>query len=354
MQVNHEMLTLVRGAQGWSQRDLADAAQISQAFLSRIERGTQGTSDQLLARFAEVLGCPEELLAAEAPVQALTVSCLHHRRRSSTLSAASKRRIEALTHLSRMTVTGLMADFDLEPDLELPRGRWYDAEPATAAAELRNLWKVAEGPIGHVVRLVEASGVVIVRRPLEAAGQDAVSSWPDGEIPIIVVRGGLSADRARFTIAHELGHLLMHQVPSDDQERAADAFASAFLAPAECIRGDLAGLTTAQFPRLLELKVKWGLSVAALIRRSHDLDIISDRQYREFQIRLNRLGWRQVEPGTLQAEHPSTVDRLIRARQDDGESVEELAALALMTPDAFQRHYLTATQPRRSLRLEAP
>ena len=49
--------------------------------------------------------------------------------------------------------------------------------------------------------------------------------------PVIVVSKGWPGDRQRFTLAHELGHLLLHGRLTDglDEERACHRFASAFL-----------------------------------------------------------------------------------------------------------------------------
>lgn len=159
--------------------------------------------------------------------------------------------------------------------------------------------------------------------------------------PVMLLNAGLSTDRQRFTCAHELGHLVMHHLPRESQETEADTFASAFLAPASDIGPQLAGLTTRDFPRLLELKAQWGLSVAALIRRAKDLDVISDRQYREFQIKLGRLGWRTFEPGTLPPERPATLARVIDVhRREHGYSDTDLAHAAVMRPASFARHFL--------------
>jgi Zn-dependent peptidase ImmA (M78 family) len=134
----------------------------------------------------------------------------------------------------------------------------------------------------------------------------------------------------------------MHRLPSDTQEQEADAFAAELLAPAAEIAPQLAGLTTRDLPRLLQLKAEWGISVAALIRRAKDLEIISDRQYREFQVKLGRLGWRTLEPGTLTPETPATLSKVIGVhRRDHQYSDSELAAAAVMTDQAFRKHYLS-------------
>src|SRR5690606_29288586 len=105
------------------------------------------------------------------------------------------------------------------------------------------------GPISDLVGIVESAGIIVVERPLSTPGQDAVSTWPGDKtrFPMMLVTKGLAADRLRFTVAHELGHLLMHDIPGPDQEDQANKFASEFLAPAESIRPELEGLRTGDF-----------------------------------------------------------------------------------------------------------
>ena len=100
------------------------------------------------------------------------------------------------------------------------------------------------------------------------------------------------------------------------------------------------------------------MSVAALIRRAKDLELISERQYKEFQIKLGRLGWRMIEPGTLTAEAPATLDAVLDTHiREHGYSTAELAQAAVMTETAFRRHYLHRQDdnpPRTRLRVVKP
>ncbi|WDF35237.1 ImmA/IrrE family metallo-endopeptidase (plasmid) [Arthrobacter agilis] len=268
------------------------------------------------------------------------------------------KRIEAVTHLSRISVEGLLTGIELSPTRTIERMSLAPGKtPSSTARDLRRRWNVSSGPIRNLVGLVETAGVVLVFRSFGTSGQDAVSTWPQDHFrpPMMLVNADLSADRLRFTVAHELGHLVMHALPSDDQEAEANEFAGELLAPANEIRAQLEGLTTSDFRKLLKLKEEWGMSIAALIRRAHTLQVISDRQYREFQVRLGKLGWRTNEPGDVPLESPTIVDRIIdmqRARHDYSD--EQLSRLARMTEAAFQRHYLPtpkADAPQAQLRL---
>jgi Zn-dependent peptidase ImmA (M78 family)/transcriptional regulator with XRE-family HTH domain len=347
LRADRQMLALVREAKGWSQRELAVNADVSQSTLSKAENGLMELKGEALTQVAAALDCPVSLLAHEVSAGGLDVTCLHHRRRASRLTVASKNKVEALAHLTRLSVENLLPPEARLP-VGLPRVEGLDpVDPAGLAGVVRVALGISEGPVRDLTQALEKGGVIVVVRPLGSAAQDAVSSWPHeaGRPPVLVVNSGLPGDRQRFTVAHELGHLVMHRLPGEDQEREADAFAAELLAPAEQVRPDLEGLTTADLRRLAALKPVWGMSIAALVRRAADVGVISERQYREFHLRLNRMGWRQSEPIALAPEQPRVLEGLLRSRLEAGASVADLARTALMTEASFVRYFPVADVP---------
>ncbi len=357
-QARPRMLTLVREAKGWTQRELGEqAGGMSQGLISKIEAGLLPLTGDGLDAVAEALQCPVALLTDDTPMQGLEVTCMHHRRRSSKLTAGQKRRIEALTHLTRVSVEGLLAGIELLPEAQVHRVdlEQYGNDPAEVARALRIEWRVPSGPIENVAKLLESVGIVMVTRALHTQAQDAVSTWPrdPGRPPLMVINTGLPPDRQRFTTCHELGHMVMHALPDDDQERQADVFAAEFLAPADQIGPQLAGLTTRDFNRLKVLKAQWGMSIAALVRRAYDLELITERQYREFNVQLGKRGWRRVEPVSLPTEQPSTLNRVMQVHMAEHDYTEEdLATVAGMLAPTFKSRYRPApSRPVAPLRL---
>lgn len=408
------MLVLTREAKGWTQRDLAMKSGLSQAAISKIESGAIDVSGERLRNLAQVLDCPPSLLCRPTPRVDTANTCLHHRRRQSKLSASATRRVEGVAHLTRVTVEGIFdglnmqlatdicSDYDprtpatgrpqievsdlsepnadaispseraaspaSSPDTAASNASTSDLDSApfdlrradTAARRLREYWNL-EGPITNVVGTLERHGILVVYRNLGSRAQDGVSSWPADltHPPIIVINQDLPPDRVRFTVVHELGHLLLHRVPTDEAEREANRFAAEFLVPAAAIKPELEGLTTRDFARLARLKPIWGVSIGMLIQRARDTETISDRQFREFRVRLTRLGWDANEPGSLPEERPTLLSKAITiGRENLGLSTEELADMAFMTPASFRRHYVGAGDqiraPRQVLNLAAP
>jgi len=335
------MITLAREAQGWNQTHLAGLLGVTQGYLSKVESGNAEVSDDLLGKIAEQLQMPPALFCYAGAPSTIEVTCLHHRRRASTMSAPTKKRIEALARLTRISVEELMKGMRIASEKTVERPGSSDLPPAAFARAARQHFGIPDGPIEDLLGVVERAGVLVVHRPLGTAAQDAVSTWPDGGAPMMVVNTGLPPDRERFTIAHELGHLVMHDAPGDDQESEANDFASALMAPADQVRADLAGLGRRDMSRLMQLKTKWGMSIAALVRRAWDIGELSDEDYKSYQIQLTKLGWRQVEPGHVPAEEATLVRRVIDARrQRDSLDDAGLAAVALMLPEQFRAVFL--------------
>jgi Zn-dependent peptidase ImmA (M78 family) len=91
-------------------------------------------------------------------------------------------------------------------------------------------------------------------------------------------------------------------------ERQADAFAEAFLLPAAAMRAALVPLIT--LTTLADLKARWGVSLQALIRRAHTLDLLTPSQYRALSAQLGARGWRTQEPITVPVERPRALRQL--------------------------------------------
>ena len=105
-------------------------------------------------------------------------------------------------------------------------------------------------------------------------------------------------DRLRWTLCHELGHIIMHTA-SDLHKRGEDEaniFASEFLMPAYEIKPRLVGLT---LPKLAGFKLEWKVSIQALIMSANRLNMLSDRQKQHMFMQLSKAGYRTREPEEL-------------------------------------------------------
>ena len=109
-------------------------------------------------------------------------------------------------------------------------------EPEKIAALVRAHWRVPSGPIRNLTLLAEKAGALVVHSPLGGASVSGVTFAVPGMSPLIVLNSDQPADRMRFSLAHELGHMVMHRFPTPNMEREANAFAVALLMPTTEVR----------------------------------------------------------------------------------------------------------------------
>ena len=161
---------------------------------------------------------------------------------------------------------------------------------------MRTHWGLGIDPIPNLSELLEERGIKILSVGLsDIDGLTAKVRRKNGEpIPVIVIKEDEWSERKRFTLAHELGHMVMDVRHGVDAEKAANRFAGAFLMPAEALWREIGKhRTTISLGELLRLKELFGASFQAIVYRCHDLGIISDAAYRRLFQSFNEYGWRK-------------------------------------------------------------
>jgi Zn-dependent peptidase ImmA (M78 family) len=159
---------------------------------------------------------------------------------------------------------------------------------------------------------------------------------------VIVVGATAAGDRRCFSVAHELGHLVLHCIPEGAPhalEQQADAFAEAFLLPEAAMREVLVPPIT--LTTLADLKTRWGVSLQALIRRAHTLDLRTPSQYRSLSAQLGARGRRTREPIAVPVERPRALRQLAELLYGRPIDTRRLAHERGLAP-AFVRELLEA------------
>ncbi|MFD3373728.1 MULTISPECIES: helix-turn-helix domain-containing protein [unclassified Streptomyces] len=341
------LLTLARESRGWTQSDLAGEMSrqavgeaVSQGYVSRAEAGRLTVKGERLALYAAALRYTPEMLCRATDTGGVGVGLVHHRKRAS-LGALALRRVHATLALTRLQVEGITAADGEDHKHRFRRIVVDDLDtPADASETLRLEWGLPAGPITNVVEVLEAAGALLVVRDLQTRDLDAVSQWPQGQRPLFLLNSTAPGDRFRFSLAHELGHIVMHTEPGDArlQEQQANQFAAEFLMPHEIVLPDLqAGVDLA---RLMKLKRRWGVSMAALALRAKALGVLSEWQYRSLMVEMSALGYRTTEPVTFERETPRYLAEVVtRLRQQHHLDLSETAHLAGLELEEFTEIY---------------
>ena len=192
------------------------------------------------------------------------------------------------------------------------------ADAEQAAGALRSHWGLGIDPIPNLSELLEERGIKVLSIDLrDIDGLTArVRRRNDEPVPIIVIKAGAWAERKRFTLAHEVGHMVMDIADDVDVEKAAHRFAGAFLMPAEALWREIGKRrTTISLGELSRLKELFGASLQAITYRCKDLGILSDAGFRQLFGLFTQQGWRKEpyeEPGAIPParELPRRMERL--------------------------------------------
>ena len=321
---------------------LADAAGITARSVSAYESGEHPPGPKIRALLSEVLEFPDAFWSGddlERPGDGEA-----HFRASSRMSAKARNSARAVATLSISVWHWAEGEFQCpEPDVPI----LADADPETAADALRREWGLGEVPIPNMIHLAEARGVRVFSLPPDCKHVDAFSFRLDDD-PFVLLEMTKSAERRRFDVAHEIGHLVLHaetETEGRQKEREADQFASALLMPRASVSASVPAHASRR--QLLDAKRVWGVSLAAMTHRLHSLGLLTDWEYRTHFVHMGRRGERKNEPESMPAEKSQLWDKIFHFLAEDGISPSEVATtLGLATRDLRQMVFLpSVVQP---------
>ena len=339
-----ERIKRARLAAGLSLREAAEKTGLSHTAISKFEKGQATPTSKSLIQMARAFGVRTEFflrpetLSLERP----------EFRKQATLSQKARRRIEAdiLDQVERFA--GLLRVFPHRPIAEFSVPRTIPSsiqnmdDVEKAAVEVRKAWKLGLNAIPRLAETLEERGLIVLTTDVDESGKFDGLAATVGGLPVVVVNGKWPGDRQRFTMAHELGHLVLaDRIDSSlDEEKACHRFAGAFLVPGATVRSELGRRRTWLEARELEvLKHEYGLSMGAWIHRAFDQRIISEQLKLMLHKYFAKRGWKKTEPGLpVPPEEPQLFERLVfRALSEDFVSTSKAAELMGLPVASFQR-----------------
>lgn len=325
---NAALLRVAREAADLKQSELAAAAGLDQAEISRWERGLRLPAPEKIQILGTALQLDSQLL--EQPI--LITEPIHRSARIE--SKRVQRKVNGRLELSRIALSRLLADFDVDSPFQFPT---FDdpgpRDPEGTAAAVRRVWRIPDGPLINLSHYLEAAGAVVAETDF---GSDAIiaafESLPGNSRWFFLNSRSTDNARTRFSLAHELGHAALHWDRFDapvgtDAEREAHRFAASLLMPARDLRRELTA-SRLEVGELIEIGEQWGVSPQALLMRAEDLGVISRHQKGRHFRRLNAKGILRVGLVNVPAERPRLVPQALQVqRQVNGYSDGELAGL---------------------------
>lgn len=292
--------------------ELADKLNVTKQMISKYENGKSSPTPEKSFILHNVLNYPREFFYTKENYKYISLGTFFRSRLTATKK--SKEPAEFLLKYS------LLIRAFLDEYVEFPKIMDFSifddySSPELAAEKLREILELSNTPIDDMLELLEIMGIVVVKFGYDEDKVDAFScsTLLNNQNYFAVVAGNTrSFYRQQFSLAHELGHFILHrdynpqELEKDEykiMEKEANDFAAAFLLPPSSFEKDLTKINI-NLSSLLNLKKKWNVSIAAIIERSYQLNLISSKKRTGLYRAMNYHQWKNPEP--LDLETPMT------------------------------------------------
>jgi len=312
--INYKMIQLARESRGYSQTELADKLSILQSKLSRLESGTIKPKTEDIEAISVALKYPAEFFCQDNQICTTDT----HYRKAVAIDQKTKLKAEAIMNIYKFNIEEMLKSLDMG-NKNIPIMNDQFNSPEKIAMYLRSYWSVPKGPINDVSQLLESNGIIIIQIDFETDKIDGRTIITDTGHPIIFVNKNAPGDRQRQTIGHELGHVILHLVPTPifgvDEEAEAWIFGSEFLMPlAECQYDISSGLTLA---KLADLKRYWKVSMSSIVTKANKSKLLTANQAKYLYSQMNARGWKRSEPIPIPKETPTLINRMANVFLDE-------------------------------------
>lgn len=302
---NGERLKIARIYRGMAVAELAEKLDLQRQTVSMYENNKLRNPEiPTIIKMSNVLGFPKKFFMERDDID-LKVGSTYFRALLTTNKRYRNQQEIKVDFIAK--IFKYLNEYIEFPETNLPSEGFND--PEEAAENLRRLWNLGDKPIDNIVYLIEQHGILVNEFDSHTNDIDAFSQLIniDGIDKYIVgySKNKSTASRVHFDIAHELGHILLHEWSEDvetltkdefkEREAEANAFASAFLLPKNAFISDV-GVYADNIAFYIELKKKWKVSISAMIRRSYNLKLIDNITYSQLMRSMQKRGIKKHEP----------------------------------------------------------
>ncbi len=338
-----ERIRLARKQAGLSMDALASRIGVTAQSVSKYEHSQATPSPDVLDRIASATGMTLDFMFRPSLVDLGVAQC----RKRKGMPAKTWNRLVALAQdgIERRLILEEILYGDAPPELAAPTYAVQCPEDAEKAADrLRVRLGLGEAPVPSMVHVAEAIELRIVPISVDVQSDrfDGLAGWARG-VPYAVYlhNGTFPGDRQRFTLAHELGHIILDMREAIDsgfdEENLANRFAGALLIPRESLLSQMEGTRRVGLSDLLALKSLYGASLQCLVHRAGQCGLIDDATQTAMWIDIKRSGWWTREPNPVTTEKPGKHEELLgqalsrglvtlsRAAELAGKSIAEVA-----------------------------
>ncbi len=287
-----ERLKNARVMKGWSMDELVgrmDGA-VSKMAISKYERSELKPSSSVVIALSKALELPVDYFFRPF---SLEIKSIKFRKCKTKLSIKEENAIRERVADLIERYTGIEETCNARVEFSSPVNGMISSEEDAieAARECRRKWELGASAIVNASELLEDHGIKVIE--IESSSSfDGLKAVVNDKFPVIVLNKGFSPERKRFTIFHELGHLVMNfdgTVGEKEEEKMCNLFAREMLIPSSTFLREIGeSRTSISYHEMLALQIEYGISVDALMYKAMYLGIITKEKYRSFCIRKNR------------------------------------------------------------------
>jgi len=316
-------LEFARRRKGIPRTKLAALMGLTPKTLQRWETGATAPTDEQVEDLAEHLRVLTDFFYSPE-IEVIPDDAVSFRA-ASKMTAAERDGATASGRLGVEFMRWIETKFDL-PSNNVPTLTGWD--PELAADAVRERWNLGSGPIRQLIPVCELHGIRVLSLAPDYRNVDAFSFYDKGT-PFVFLNTTKTAERLRFDLAHEVGHLVMHGeyevCQGRDAETQANEFASALLMPRDSVLS--ARLFGSNIDQVIHAKSKWDVAAMALAHRLKTLGLVTDWGHRSLCVELSKRGFRRSEPGSqLRHESSQVLVKVMAALRADGLTPRRIAA----------------------------
>lgn len=343
---------------GFAQKELAEKVGITKQSVCNYEKGLNEPTTEVLIGLSEALRFPINFFYKQKKMMDEEGEVYF---RSSTIPAKTKEMLKQKLSFLANDIVGFIEEYINLPELDVVnvpyKAEYSKNDISSIVKELREHWGLLNKPIPNLTHVMQEHGCVIARLNLDSDKTDGYTKWVNDRPLTFLNTEKDAAVRARFTLAHELGHIVLHRnlKPGENikkREGEANFFAGEFLFPSDSVLDEIVNITLDSF---VPIKQKWKVSIGVIVRRCLDLELITEDRYTMLQKQISKRRWRTCEPldDRIEVEKPqlfkeafSLLDENHILSKDDISDLiafdkEELVELCCLPHDFFEDRQLS-------------